>query len=358
MIDQATIETDPLLLPFLYAQSDSEAEEQLTRLLENHIEPLVKSIIRYKLRVYFNQTNQTSMLEGEDVYSETIVNLFSHLAELRNGPQRDSIRNFRSYVAVTAYHACYEHLRRKYPERHSLKNKLRYFLKHQTGFDLWEDENSNLIAGFSRWQSERTKTITDSRIQELREQLSKLERDFFPLGTARGASLHKTLITIFNWTEQPIELDSLVDVVASLWQIKEQFVVTEEDGSQSSLANLADKRWSNLAKDLDQRSYLSKLWNEITQLSPKHCAALLLNLRDEHQTSALDLFMVTGVASFKEIATAMNQTEEWLAQVWNHLPMEDALIAEHLGLNRQQVINLRRTARLRLAKRMSELFDR
>jgi DNA-directed RNA polymerase specialized sigma24 family protein len=355
MIDQATIETDPVLLPFLYAQSEAEAEEQLTRLLENHVEPLVKNIISYKLHVYSAQVNQTPIHEVEDIYGEAIVNLFAHLTELRNGSQHDSIRNFRSYVAVTAYRAFYEHLRRKYPQRHSLKNKLRYFLRHQTGFALWEDENGELIAGFSRWQSEKTKTATNSQIQELREQLSKLERDL-PRGTAQGASLQEILIAIFNWTDKPVELDSLVNVVASLRQIKEQFAVMEEDDPQSSLTNLADTRWSNTAKDLDEHSYLSKLWDEIKQLSPKHCAALLLNLRDEQQANALDLFLMTGVASFKEIATAMNQTEEWLAQVWNHLPMEDALIAQHLGLNRQQVINLRKTARLRLAKRMSELF--
>lgn len=353
MIEQTRVKTDTVLLPFLFAQTEAEAEDELTNLLENHIHPLVKNIINYKLRAY---SNQASTYEAEDVYGEAVVNLFTHLSELRKGSQQDIIRNFRSYVAVTAYRAFYEYLRRKYPKRHSLKNKLRYFLRHQTGFALWEDENGELIAGFSLWENKKIRTATDRYISELSEQLSKFECEL-PNGMAQGTSLHEILTAIFNKTGQPVELDSLVNIVASLLQIKEQFEVTEKNGQELSLSNFADTRLSDTAKKLGERSYLSKLWDEIKQLSSKHCAALLLNLRDERQASALDLFLMTEIASFKEMATAMEQTEEWLAQVWNHLPLEDTLIAEHLGLNRQQVINLRKTARLRLARRMSELFD-
>jgi hypothetical protein len=43
---------------------------------------------------------------------------------------------------------------------------------------------------------------------------------------------------------------------------------------------------------------------------------------------------------------------ERLASLWNDLPIEDVEIAEHLGVTRQQVINLRKVARERLARRM------
>lgn len=84
---------------------------------------------------------------------------------------------------------------------------------------------------------------------------------------------------------------------------------------------------------------------------------MLLNLRDDRNESALDLFLFTGTASLTEIATALGKTEEWLAEVWNGLPLADASIASHLALERQQIINLRRTARARLARRMGEIFS-
>jgi hypothetical protein len=45
-------------------------------------------------------------------------------------------------------------------------------------------------------------------------------------------------------------------------------------------------------------------------------------------------------------------TKEEFAEIWNHLPLDDNRIAEILNLTRQQVINLRKSARERLARRM------
>ncbi len=352
MIQQATtIETDPVLLPYLTAQNEYEADVHLTRLLNENIEPLVKNIIGYKLRVSFNSS---SPQEAEDVFSETIVNLLTHLSELRSNNQQP-IKNFRSYTAVTTYRACSEYLRRKYPQRHSLKNKLRYFLNNQTGFAIWEDDSEELIAGFSRFQHDKTKQATHSEIQNYQDKLNDFERNHLLRGSAQGCSLNDLLTAFFNWTEKPVEIDSLVGIVASLWQIKDVQSKNVEEENETALENLADTK-SGFANELDQRSYLSRLWNEIKEMSPKHCAALLLNLRDEQNGCVLDLFLFTGIASFKEIAVALGKTEEWLAEIWNGLPLEDALIAKHLELERQQVINLRKTARLRLARKMNEFF--
>jgi hypothetical protein len=57
------------------------------------------------------------------------------------------------------------------------------------------------------------------------------------------------------------------------------------------------------------------------------------------------------VASFREVAGALETTPPDLAELWNRLPLEDLEIAARLGLDRQQVINLRSTARERLVRR-------
>ena len=48
----------------------------------------------------------------------------------------------------------------------------------------------------------------------------------------------------------------------------------------------------------------------------------------------------------------MGVPEDRFAELWNDLPLEDSAIAQLLGITRQQVINLRKTARERLARRM------
>jgi len=79
---------------------------------------------------------------------------------------------------------------------------------------------------------------------------------------------------------------------------------------------------------------------------------LLLNLKDASGFGCITLFPATGIATIRELATALELSAERLAELWNDLPIEDARIAELLGLTRQQVINARKSGRERLARRL------
>jgi len=64
------------------------------------------------------------------------------------------------------------------------------------------------------------------------------------------------------------------------------------------------------------------------------------------------LLPAIGIATIRQLAAALELTAERLAELWNELPIEDARIAELLGLTRQQVINARKSGRERLARRL------
>ena len=102
---------------------------------------------------------------------------------------------------------------------------------------------------------------------------------------------------------------------------------------------------------MERRSYLQRLWSEIVLLPPSQRAALLLNLRDL-QEGVIVLLPLTGVATIRQIAEAVAIPPEEFARLWNDLPLDDAAVAVRLGVTRQQVINLRKSARARLARRM------
>jgi DNA-directed RNA polymerase specialized sigma24 family protein len=355
MINQTTSQSDPLLLPFLQAEDAGQAEELLARLLVEQVEPLVKNIVGYKLRVYFRDNDsRCENRDAEDVYGDAILQLLARLAELRGDGEAEGIRNFRSYVAVTAYRACNLYLRRKYPQRYGLKNRLRYFLTHQPGFALWQSDGDEWLAGFAirENQSAAPDAASDKRLGELRND-SQAFLDRLPRA-ATDASLPELLKAIFKWTAAPIELDALVSIVADLCNIKDEAAHSESAEVKPLIDKLQDRQ-AGAAQYFDQRIYLEKLWGEITQLSPRHAAALLLNLKDEQGGSAIDLFLFTGIATVEQIAATIEKSEEWLAEIWNDLPIDDESVAGQLGLARQQVINLRKTARLRLARRMKEL---
>lgn len=337
---------DPALMPFLEAKDDRQADEALTRLISEEVNPLVKQIVSYKLRNGPGNEHHGSSNDVEDLCSETLVNLLSRLVEIRDRRASEGIRNFRGYVAVTAYRACYEYLRRKYPKRHSLKNKLRYLLTNQPGFALWETDEGEWMVGLSGWSRSRRREPRIVRPQLLRENA------LAPKSTLTAAEKLKELVTsIFRSMNHPIVLDELVGIVAEACQIKDQPVNSESDDERARLENIADER-RHIDCEVDRRMYLEKLWGEISRMDTGHCAALLLNLKDSQGACAIELFLITGVTSFKQLADAIGQTEEWLATIWNRLPVDDLTIAAHLGVGRQQVINLRKLARQRLAKRM------
>ena len=95
-----------------------------------------------------------------------------------------------------------------------------------------------------------------------------------------------------------------------------------------------------------------RLWKEIRELPPRQAAALLLNLRDGQGRNAAILLPLTGIATLREMAAAVELPPEKLAALWGRLPLEDTALAGLLGVTRQQVINLRKSARERLARRM------
>lgn len=121
-----------------------------------------------------------------------------------------------------------------------------------------------------------------------------------------------------------------------------------DDGGVQELADVQP----DAAVAFERRTYLHRLWQEITALPPRQAAALLLNLRDAKGANAVSLLPLTGVASLRDVARILGMPAEELAALWSRLPLDDATIAVTLGLSRQQVINLRKSARQRLARRM------
>jgi len=94
------------------------------------------------------------------------------------------------------------------------------------------------------------------------------------------------------------------------------------------------------------------VWREMELLPREQRLAVLLHLRDPHGRTALPFFPIAGVATLQQIARALGIDDRALADLWRDLPMPDDQIAERLGVPRQRVINLRSSARKRLARRL------
>lgn len=346
----AISQSDSLLLPFLRAVDEAESQCLLSELVSEHAQPIIRPIVRRKLGVFLEGSRDTDRQDLEDLCSEITLKLVARLRDSKAHPNRNAIASFPNYVAVMAYHFCDQYLRHKYPERSRLKNRLRYLLNHHPEFALWEDADYEWLCGFSQWRDRKEKATPASNVERLVDDLIASGQLGSFSKRSRTLPSSELVFAVFLATEGPIELDRLVDVVAQLCDIKDHAVQRIEEDADNLPDRLVDSR-VRVDTALEQRLYLERLWSEICILPVKQRAALLLNLKDPQGNGLIALFPLTGVATVRQLADAIAMSAEQFAELWDALPLGDAAIAEHLGITRQQVINLRKSARERLARR-------
>ncbi len=338
--ESATQHSDALLSPFLHATSEAESENLLTQLLDEQAGPIIKKIVRSKL------DDRLSGQDADDVYCDVVTQLLDRLRLCKTNYRSDAIRDFRNYVAVTTYNACHGYLRSKYPQRYRLKNRVRYLLTHHPDMSLWKTNEGEWLCGFVTWTTSRVNHFASTtRLHQLRED-SQMHDDL------PRASLISLIDAIFKKVGEPVELEALVNTVADLQGIKDLPVVANLDEHELSKYATSGAPTAFVA-ELEHRSYLQRLWSEIVQLPLSQRAALLLNLKDM-QEGVLMLLPLAGVATIRQIAQAVAIPTKEFAKLWNELPLDDAAVAQRLGVTRQQVINLRKSARARLSRRMRQ----
>jgi DNA-directed RNA polymerase specialized sigma24 family protein len=345
---------DTLLLPFFHA-GETESDATLTRVLTEHAEPVIRGIIKAKFHVSRAETDSRQSQDTQDIYNEVLVQVLAGLRDCKADPENKAITDFRSYVAVVTYHVCYEHLRQKYPQRRRLKNSLRYLLTNQADFALWKSEREEWLCGLAEWRGRKEERAGAGQLQQLRDDPQALEGLELGGRNIVGSNLASLLKVIFMWLEKPVELDDLVNTVADLQGIKDPTAPAEtgeEVFGVGTHEQLADAHAGSVASEVEQRFYLRRLWAEICQLPLRQRTALLLNLKDARGSSSIELFLLLGIASIPQIAATVEIPLENFASLWKELPLDDTSIAALLGLTRQQVINLRKAARDRLARRM------
>lgn len=345
----AGTQSDALLLPFIGAGSEAESEAALEHLVLTHAQPLIREVVGFKLRA-------TSWWRGagddreevDEVSGEVLVRLIRTLRDYKSSQRAEPIASLRGYVAAMAYNASDEYLRRKYPRRHSLKNRLRYVLTHAPGLEQWEGENHKVLCGLTSWGRPKA-----AGAETLREGLVEYLGRRFPGVSPPRLNPAELVAAVLGFVDSPLELDELVRVVAEVTGVRDARPRSEQEVSvRGEMPQPPSDPRGALDDALDRRARLCRTWEEILLLPPRQRAALLLNLREEGGGAAVALLPLLRVATMLQIAEALGMSAEELAEVWGRLPMEDAAIGERLGATRQQVANLRKCARERLARRL------
>ena len=349
--DRGQSDVRELLLLFLRSTDQADELKLLEQIVDEHARPLVKQIVRAKLRRSTEGSDRSSGLQdAEDIVSDVVLQLLRRLLAAKGSPEKRGLSDFNNYVTVSAHNAVYSYLRRKNPERSRLKDKIRYVLTYQKGFAVWQSEKGRSLCGFSPWRDQNLPTCTPSRTNQLRDDPALRER----IGVERcleNENLAELLKVIFKWVGAPVEVDDLVKLVSDLWPSPVSFGDSQES---RPLTELPDQQPSPATR-IEYRQYLKRLWEELCQLPPSQRSALLLHASDPNGNSMAVLLAHTQVATIDQVAEALGLAVDEFAELSNELPMEDTLIAKRLGLSRQQVINSRVSARRKLQRRMKKL---
>ena len=279
--------------------------------------------------------------DADDFRQDVYVSLLKQLQKRERDSDASSIRDLNAYAWQIIRTTWHQYLARKRPQRYHLKNNLRHLLKTQRGFALWDDEN-DLLCGFAVWRDQRMPFDRTRRYQQLLDDPRIAPSD----KEAARMSWADLLAAIFNWIGSPIELDDLVKIVAELKGIKDLPTQPLQGGDGGD----GEEVFSAHKDPIDDRLYLEQSWKEILFLPLPQRVAFLLN--DGKGGDPLELFWEAGIASLKQIAEALDVSDEQLAGIWNDLPLKDLAIADRLSVTRQQVINLRKAARERLCRRL------
>jgi len=325
------------LAAFLRAGSDAAAQAALAAIFDASIERLLADTVRRALL-----GSSRGAADADDVISETRVRLIRRLWAIRN-EGADPIDDFAAYVATTATRACYAHLRERFPARTRFRNQVRYSVMRHP------DTMLESVDGLSVC---RSRALRGAAASGSLQQFVDTPAAFLSMHRIDPSTpLPHLIAAVLSKLDAAIAIDRLVDALAIVLGVVEMRPVTQgADADAVALERVPDPSPDRL-RELSDREQLQALWEEVTALPVNQRMALLLNLRDPDGGSALHALPATGLVSRSDLAELIDMDAAALDELWDELPLDDLKIGVRLGLTRQQVINLRKSARARLARR-------
>lgn len=317
--DQLITANDPLLRPLIVAASYEDRHAALESIVTMHVLPVIRKIVQRQ--TYGDRSLRVQ--DAEDITSAVVLRLLRRLQRIAFD-REEAIEQLVDFTATSTYNVIHDFLRRHFPERERLKNRVLYVVTHDARLRrMWSAAGP--VCTLASWP-----------------EANEVGQVPVSWGHDDPKAPADAIVSLLNAASKPLLISDVLRALAEAWSISESRPLP--------IDGVADGGASHGAQ-LEGRQRLEALWREMRALPAAQRAALLLSLRDIDGSSAIALFSLMGIASVNEVAAAIELPVRQLAKLWPRLPLDDLTIAPILGVTRQQVINLRLAARQRLARR-------
>lgn len=337
------------LQEFLSSAEEEKQEQLLAELLQVYAIPIVRQILWLRLGFRVNKSGANPYnADAEDVYQNALTKLLQQLREMQANPHHPVIRNFSHYVKRVTLNVCHDYLRGKAPARARLKDRLRDTLHRHPDFCLWKIADGRSLGGFAFWQEAQWASLSPLHLEEIAAQLAASEVVAFHTKPAAHFSLPRILTEIFQQAQSPLELNQLVGLVASLAGNNDQ---PDESLDYDKLNQLIVKPPAQNLR-LEGRERLARLWQEVQRLPLHYRKIICLSFASKDGENLLTVLTETELATFPEVAAAIEVSLEELLGLWLQLPMDNAAIAAHLDVTKEQINKWRYRALQWLKKRV------
>lgn len=322
--DQLLALNDPRLSAYLAADDEAARSEALECVFTEVVRPVARLVLA-------GYIGSEWPLNGADVEDITSLVSLRMLRKLRAATvlEEESVQNLEAYTVTLTRNCVRNFMRTRSPDRTRMKARLRYLFAHDDQFSMWASDRGALC-GLAAWR------------QNMEPEAGAAAVTAAAAEAWRNESPVSSMLEILLRLGRPARLTHLVSACLSA---SPEARPAPADDLETVAAPQRDL--------LEARQYLEALWMEIRELPSSQQAALLLNLREPGSGNAAALLVALGIASLAELAAAVRMTTEELTRIWDSLPLDDRRIAAVLSVTRQQVINLRKSARKRLSRRMA-----
>ncbi len=341
---------DQLLLPYLQATEETERQRHLDELLLVYSAPVVRQALRRKLGFYVTQLGiNPHNQDAEDLYQEIMTKILQMLHDLGTSTTKTDIENLRQYVAGIASNACNDVLRTKSPARARLKNNLRFILSQHRDLVVWKI-GEETVCGFRTWRDSNKRSSPETRLVNIEERLATFQSTRFPRENLKQVPLTKILAELFQWMDGPIELDVVVNIIASLLEVKDYPVESVDDARLEDIETRIAHSTLSSSSRLEEQALLRRLWQELKELSSDQRDVFCFGFEDSSGRDLFTVLLEAEIVNFEQLARELGRSTETIVRLWSKMPMDDEAIAHELKTTRPQVYKWRFRGLRRLQK--------